>query len=159
MGVLLYTWEQTKIHVIPIAEKAQKIQTKLVNMESLGYFLLGQKRTLVGRVYRTGGHNKYWDSLWNIKTSTVCHPKLASRSAVSPSGFLLHNCWLHTAAMTLAQLDDFAWEVFLHPPNSHNRVQSDYHLFSHLNKFQWMHQPQPCTLQIFWCASAQVTCI
>jgi histone-lysine N-methyltransferase SETMAR len=53
------------------------------------------------------------------------------------SGILLlhENAPPHTAARTLALLENLKWELFSHPPYSSDLTKSDYHLFTYLKNW------------------------
>jgi transposase len=48
---------------------------------------------------------------------------------------LLDNACPHTAAHIRELLEHFNWELFDHPPYSHDLAPSDYHLFTYLKNW------------------------
>jgi hypothetical protein len=53
-------------------------------------------------------------------------------SGVAP---LHDNAHLHTAAHTRALLEHFSWELFDHPPYSHDLALRDYHQFTYVKNW------------------------
>jgi hypothetical protein len=96
-----------------------------------GNCFLGQERSADGGIDATRDHNVR-SVLWNTKK--IC--RAIQNDGLLTSGVVfLHDVLPATAARTWELLEHFRWELFDHPPCSHDLTPSDYHLFTSLKNW------------------------